>query len=196
MRRRAANRAARLPSLPRKPDAPAVKRRHRARREGPGGDKSMKKAATARRAGPRQAAARAAKHAGDEAPDLRQALATAPAARAAWDDLTPIARRDFMSWIDAAKQARTRQRRIRIACENLAAGKRRPCCYAVVPLDLYSALGAATRNARVAKAQWSVLTPDERRDFCDWIEAAEERESRKARIEGACAMLAEGKKMP
>ena len=31
--------------------------------------------------------------------DLRQALAAAPMAKAKWSDLTPIARRDFISWI-------------------------------------------------------------------------------------------------
>src|SRR5437660_8216561 len=93
--------------------------------------------------------------------DLRKALAAAPLAEAAWKALTPIARRDFTSWIDSAKQPETRRRRIERACENLAAGKRRPCCYAVVPMDLYKALGAAP----MAKAQWSDLTPTERRDL-------------------------------
>lgn len=124
--------------------------------------------------------------------DLRKGLAGAPLAEAAWMDLTPIARRDFMSWIDSAKQAETRRRRIERACENLAAGKRRPCCYAVVPMDLYKALGSAPR----AKATWSGLTPTERRDFTDWIESAKAREARKGRIEEACAVLAAGKRRP
>jgi len=124
--------------------------------------------------------------------DLRKALAAAAVAEAAWADLTPIARRDFMSWIDSAKQPATRKRRIERACENLAAGKRRPCCYAVVPMDLYRALGAAPR----AKAQWSDLSPTERRDFTDWIESAENRETRRSRIERVCAMLAAGKRHP
>ena len=124
--------------------------------------------------------------------DLRKALASAPLAEAAWKDLTPIARRDFMSWIGSAKQAETRSRRIQRACENLTAGKRRPCCYAVVPMDLYKALGAAPE----AKSQWSDLTSTERRDFTDWIEAAEERETRRNRIEEACAILAAGNRNP
>src|SRR5258708_5336688 len=75
--------------------------------------------------------------------DLRKALVATPLAAAAWKGLTPIARRDFTSWIDSAKQPERRRRRIERACENLAAGKRRPCCYAVGPMDLYKALGAA-----------------------------------------------------
>ena len=61
--------------------------------------------------------------------DLRKALAAAPKARAVWLDLTPIARRDWAYWITSAKQSETRARRIRNACEMLAAGKRRVCCF-------------------------------------------------------------------
>lgn len=124
--------------------------------------------------------------------DLHRALATGPEARAAWKTLTFIARRDFMSWIDSAKQAETRARRIERACENLASGKRRPCCYAVVPMDFYKALWAVP----TAKARWSDLTPTERRDFTDWIDSNKEREARKGRIEQACALLAAGKRHP
>ena len=61
--------------------------------------------------------------------DLREALATAPTARAVWSDVTPIARRDWIHWITSAKRSETRARRIRNACEMLAAGKRRVCCF-------------------------------------------------------------------
>jgi hypothetical protein len=61
--------------------------------------------------------------------DLRKALAAAPAARAVWSDITPIARKDWIHWITSAKQAETRARRIRNACEMLASGKRRVCCF-------------------------------------------------------------------
>src|SRR5207247_5345989 len=68
--------------------------------------------------------------------DLK-ALAAPPPASTQWRDLTPIARRDFISWIDSAKQPETRRRRIERACSMLAAGKRRPCCYSIVSLDLH-----------------------------------------------------------
>ena len=58
--------------------------------------------------------------------DLRKALAAAPTAKAQWSDLTPIERRDFIGWMDSAKQPQTRTRRIAKACRMLAAGKRRP----------------------------------------------------------------------
>ena len=62
--------------------------------------------------------------------DLRKALAAAPkGARGVWSDITPAARRDFIHWIVSARQAETRARRIRSACDMLAKGKRRPCCF-------------------------------------------------------------------
>lgn len=129
----------------------------------------------------------------DETPaDLREALAAAPLAEAAWNDLTPISRRDFTSWINEAKQAETRARRIKRCCENLVKGKRRPCCYAVVPMDLYKALGENPQ----AKSQWSALSANEKRDFSDWVEASEDKATRKARIGEACALLVVGKRSP
>ena len=62
--------------------------------------------------------------------DLRKALAAAAkGVREAWADITPAARRDFIHWIVSAKQAETRARRIENACDMLAKGKRRPCCF-------------------------------------------------------------------
>lgn len=61
--------------------------------------------------------------------DMRKALAAAPKARAVWYDLTPIARRDWIHWMISAKRPETRARRIDNACDMLAAGKRRVCCF-------------------------------------------------------------------
>jgi uncharacterized protein YdeI (YjbR/CyaY-like superfamily) len=58
--------------------------------------------------------------------DLRKALAADPVAKAKWSDLTPIARRDFISRMDSAKEREKHKRRIEKACVMLAAGKRRP----------------------------------------------------------------------
>src|SRR5436190_12904652 len=124
--------------------------------------------------------------------DLRTALAATPTAKAQWRDLTPIARRDFISWIDSAKQPETRRCRIERACSMLAAGKRRPCCYSIVSLDLHLTLKATP----MAKAQWSDLTSIERRDLTSWMDSAKEPEKHKRRIEKACAMLATGKRCP
>lgn len=61
--------------------------------------------------------------------DLHEALAASPEARAVWDDTTTLARLDWIHWIESAKQAKTRQRRIDNACDMLASGKRRVCCF-------------------------------------------------------------------
>ena len=126
------------------------------------------------------------------ATDLRKALAATLMAKVQWRDLTPIARRDFNSWIDSAKQPETRRRRIEKACSMLAAGKRRPCCYSIVSFNLYTALAATP----MAKAQWSDLTPIERRDFISWMDSAKQPEAHRRRIEKACVMLAAGKRRP
>ncbi|MGE4198302.1 MAG: YdeI/OmpD-associated family protein, partial [Phycisphaerales bacterium] len=70
----------------------------------------------------------------DVPPDLKRALAGAPGepgdkARATWNDITPAARRDFIFWISSPKKTETRIKRIATACDMLAKGKRRPCCF-------------------------------------------------------------------
>jgi hypothetical protein len=61
--------------------------------------------------------------------DLRKALAAAPLAQAGWEDITPMARRDWIFSISSAKQPETRRRRIENSCDMLASGKRRLCCF-------------------------------------------------------------------
>ena len=62
-------------------------------------------------------------------PDLRAALSAEPAARATWDDITPVARRDWIQWVTSGKKAETRVKRIATACDKLASGQRRACCF-------------------------------------------------------------------
>jgi uncharacterized protein YdeI (YjbR/CyaY-like superfamily) len=61
--------------------------------------------------------------------DLRDALVASDGALAAWTDITPLARNEFICWVEDAKLAETRARRIRIAQEKLEDGQRRPCCW-------------------------------------------------------------------
>jgi len=61
--------------------------------------------------------------------DLRKALAATPLAQAVWADITPMARRDWIFSISSARQPETRRRRIDKACDMLASGKRRLCCF-------------------------------------------------------------------
>lgn len=61
--------------------------------------------------------------------DLRQALIVNVIALHAWNDITPLARNEFICWVEDAKQSATRERRIRRTQEELEEGKRRPCCW-------------------------------------------------------------------
>ena len=61
--------------------------------------------------------------------DLRAALLTNAVALEAWKGITPLARNEFICWVEDAKQAPTRARRIRRTQEELEEGMRRPCCW-------------------------------------------------------------------
>ncbi|WP_244623559.1 YdeI/OmpD-associated family protein [Shewanella salipaludis] len=61
--------------------------------------------------------------------DLALALQAAPESRATWDATTTLARVDWIHWITSAKQAKTRAKRIQDACDMLASGKKRVCCF-------------------------------------------------------------------
>ena len=58
-------------------------------------------------------------------PDFAAALAKNPKAKAALDGFPPSAQRDYLEWIDEAKQDATRAKRIATAVEWLSEGKRR-----------------------------------------------------------------------
>jgi hypothetical protein len=63
--------------------------------------------------------------------DLRAALlgARASVALAAWRNITPLARNEFICWASDAKQLVTREKRVRRTLEELEEGMRRPCCW-------------------------------------------------------------------
>ena len=61
--------------------------------------------------------------------DLRDGLIVSSTALEAWEDITPLARNEFICWVEDAKRRATRQRRIRRTREELEEGMRRPCCW-------------------------------------------------------------------
>ena len=61
--------------------------------------------------------------------DLRAALAAAPAARTAWERITPLARNEWICWDITVKQPATRKNHIERTVAELQEGKRRPCCW-------------------------------------------------------------------
>lgn len=61
--------------------------------------------------------------------DLKIALNNNPNANSVWVDTTPIARWDWIRWINSTKNPETRKKRISVACSKLESGMRRPCCF-------------------------------------------------------------------
>lgn len=62
--------------------------------------------------------------------DLRKSLASSPKALAAWEDITPLARNEWICWVTSGKKSETRDIRIEKALSKLNSGMRRPCCWA------------------------------------------------------------------
>jgi len=61
--------------------------------------------------------------------DLMQALTKTSNVLNLWESITPIARNEFICWVEDAKQAKTRERRVRRTVEELIDGQKRPCCW-------------------------------------------------------------------
>ena len=65
--------------------------------------------------------------------DLRKTLIFDKAALAKWEDITPLARNEWICWVENAKQLETRNRRIGRVRTELKEGMRRPCCWVGCP---------------------------------------------------------------
>jgi hypothetical protein len=62
--------------------------------------------------------------------DLAAALAGAPQKiREMWDDITPMARWEWVRWVNATANSATRDRRVEVSISKMSSGKRRPCCF-------------------------------------------------------------------
>ena len=61
--------------------------------------------------------------------DLKKALIASPKALAAWEDITPLARNEWICWTISVKTAETRKDHVRRVCSELIEGMRRPCCW-------------------------------------------------------------------
>ena len=61
--------------------------------------------------------------------DLRAALLADQSAMAAWKDITPLARNEWICWVEDAKRDETREKRIGRTLSELSEGIRRPCCW-------------------------------------------------------------------
>jgi hypothetical protein len=62
--------------------------------------------------------------------DFSKALFSAPTkVQELWSNITPMARWEWIRWVNATSVIETRERRIDVSMSKLSAGKRRPCCF-------------------------------------------------------------------
>ena len=91
--------------------------------------------------------------------DLKTALAGAPQKiRDMWKEITPMARWEWVRWVNATPNPDTRKRRVEVSISKMQSGKRRPCCFNLASCtdpDL-------SKNGRLA-ASGSTIKADEAR---------------------------------
>lgn len=85
--------------------------------------------------------------------ELHKALKASPPSLETWQDTTPLARRDWILWITTTKKPETRLGRIEKACDMLAGGKRRVCCF--------PGLSWMTRDHVTPEETWAPLPTSE-----------------------------------
>lgn len=61
--------------------------------------------------------------------DLQNVLRSDPNALKKWNDLTPLARNEWICWVLSVKKPETRVQHVRRVCSELNEGMRRPCCW-------------------------------------------------------------------
>ena len=61
--------------------------------------------------------------------DLERILISDSKALAAWEDITPLARNEWICWVISVKKAETRKDHVKIKASELKEGMRRPCCW-------------------------------------------------------------------
>ena len=62
--------------------------------------------------------------------DFQAALAAAPQKiQDLWNDITPMARWEWVRWVNATNNPDTRKRRVKVSISKMKSGKRRPCCF-------------------------------------------------------------------
>lgn len=65
--------------------------------------------------------------------DLQKSLFSSKKLCDLWNNLTPLARNEWICWVISVKKLETRESHIKRLCADLIKGKRRPCCWAGCP---------------------------------------------------------------
>lgn len=61
--------------------------------------------------------------------DLGKAVVSDKTTLALWMDITPLARNEWICWVENAKKDETRRRRVEVGMSKMKSGERRPCCW-------------------------------------------------------------------
>ena len=61
--------------------------------------------------------------------DLHKALSSDKSASALWENLTPLARNEWICWVTFVKKEETRKEHVKRTISELKEGMRRPCCW-------------------------------------------------------------------
>ena len=86
--------------------------------------------------------------------DLREALTSDPKAFTAWEDLTPLARNEWICWVTFVKKDETRKEHVKRTISELKEGMRRPCCW----------LGCIHRKDKLISPSVQAILKKQRRD--------------------------------
>ena len=62
--------------------------------------------------------------------DFKKAIQSNIKVKNTWEDITPLARNEWICWITSGKKSETRNIRIGKALSKMSSGMRRPCCWA------------------------------------------------------------------
>ena len=93
--------------------------------------------------------------------DLRAALVADPAARERWEDITPLARNEWICWVMSVKKPETRRQHVERVCSELKEGMRRPCCWPGCPhrqrVDRVRPLCEPQRQLEGRGSRWSAV---------------------------------------
>jgi uncharacterized protein YdeI (YjbR/CyaY-like superfamily) len=61
--------------------------------------------------------------------DFKKAILSSSKVTKLWQDITPLARNEWICWVEEAKKNETRERRIKVGLSKMNHGERRPCCW-------------------------------------------------------------------
>lgn len=61
--------------------------------------------------------------------DFKKAIMSDKKVLALWEDITPLARNEWICWVTSGAKAETRVKRIKVGMDKMQRGERRPCCW-------------------------------------------------------------------